>query len=140
VTLRSQASDDAGMPDDPEFRAAVIGYAEWGNHVGTGLGVVLGQPATTSSASARCARRSPSKVTSPLVIFAADKLARPRAADRAGLPIEPRKLARYRRSAEMFRAHGIRGSHLDELDRRLRTRRPGTPPGPVGLPADIQGR
>lgn len=71
-----------------------------------------------------------------LVIFAADKLARLRAADRDGQSIEPRKLAHYRRSAEMFRAHGIRGPHLHELDRRLRARRPGLPPGPFGLPAD----
>lgn len=33
VTLLSQAADDAGMPDDPEFRAAVIGYAEWGSRL-----------------------------------------------------------------------------------------------------------
>ena len=29
VTLLSIAADDAGLPDDPEFRAAIIGYAEW---------------------------------------------------------------------------------------------------------------
>jgi hemoglobin len=28
VTLLSQAADDAGMPADPEFRAAVLGYAD----------------------------------------------------------------------------------------------------------------
>ncbi len=33
VTLLSAAADDAGMPDDPEFRAAVIGYAEWGSRL-----------------------------------------------------------------------------------------------------------
>ena len=33
VTLLSQAADDAGMPDDPEFRAAIIGYAEWGSRL-----------------------------------------------------------------------------------------------------------
>jgi hemoglobin len=33
VTLLSQAADDVGMPDDPEFRAAVIGYAEWGSRL-----------------------------------------------------------------------------------------------------------
>lgn len=33
VTLLSQAADDAGLPADPEFRAAVIGYAEWGSRL-----------------------------------------------------------------------------------------------------------
>jgi hemoglobin len=29
VTLLSRAADDASLPADPEFRAALIGYAEW---------------------------------------------------------------------------------------------------------------
>jgi hemoglobin len=33
VTLLSQAADDAGLPSDPEFRAAVVGYAEWGTRL-----------------------------------------------------------------------------------------------------------
>lgn len=33
VTLLSRAADDAGLPDDPEFRAAIMGYAEWGTHL-----------------------------------------------------------------------------------------------------------
>ena len=33
VTLLSHAADDAGLPDDPEFRAALIGYAEWGSRL-----------------------------------------------------------------------------------------------------------
>ena len=33
VTLLSQAADDAGLPADPEFRAALIGYAEWGSRL-----------------------------------------------------------------------------------------------------------
>ena len=33
VTLLSQAADDAGLPDDPEFRAAIMGYAEWGTRL-----------------------------------------------------------------------------------------------------------
>ena len=41
VTLLSQAADDAGLPDDPEFRAALMGYAEWG----TRLAVHNSQPA-----------------------------------------------------------------------------------------------
>ena len=41
VTLLSRAADDAGLPDDPEFRAALMGYAEWG----TRLAVQNSQPA-----------------------------------------------------------------------------------------------
>jgi hemoglobin len=33
VTLLSQAADSAGLPDDPEFRAALMGYAEWGSRL-----------------------------------------------------------------------------------------------------------
>ena len=29
ASLRSLAADDAALPADPEFRAAVIGYVEW---------------------------------------------------------------------------------------------------------------
>ena len=33
VTLLSRAADLAGLPDDPEFRAALMGYAEWGTRL-----------------------------------------------------------------------------------------------------------
>jgi len=33
VTLLSRAADDVGLPADPEFRAALIGYAEWGSRL-----------------------------------------------------------------------------------------------------------
>jgi hemoglobin len=33
VTLLSRAADECGMPADPEFRAAIIGYAEWGSRL-----------------------------------------------------------------------------------------------------------
>lgn len=33
VTLMSLAADDSGMPADPEFRAALIGYLEWGTRL-----------------------------------------------------------------------------------------------------------
>lgn len=33
VTLLSQAADDVQLPDDPEFRAAIMGYAEWGTRL-----------------------------------------------------------------------------------------------------------
>jgi hemoglobin len=33
VTLLSRAADLANLPDDPEFRAALMGYAEWGTRL-----------------------------------------------------------------------------------------------------------
>jgi hemoglobin len=33
VTLLSRAADDASLADDPEFRAAIMGYAEWGTRL-----------------------------------------------------------------------------------------------------------
>ena len=33
VTLMSLAADDAKLPDDPEFRSALIAYAEWGSRI-----------------------------------------------------------------------------------------------------------
>jgi hemoglobin len=33
VTLLSQAADDADLPADPELRAALMGYAEWGTRL-----------------------------------------------------------------------------------------------------------
>ena len=33
VSLMSLAADDAGLPDDPEFRAALVGYLEWGTRI-----------------------------------------------------------------------------------------------------------
>jgi hemoglobin len=40
VMLLSVAADDAGLPADPEFRAALMGYSEWG----TRLAVQNSQP------------------------------------------------------------------------------------------------
>jgi hemoglobin len=33
VTLLSRAADEADLPADPEFRAAIMGYAEWGTRI-----------------------------------------------------------------------------------------------------------
>lgn len=33
VTLLSQAADMADLPADPEFRSAIMGYAEWGTRL-----------------------------------------------------------------------------------------------------------
>ena len=33
ASLMSLAADDAGLPNDPEFRAALVGYLEWGTRL-----------------------------------------------------------------------------------------------------------
>ena len=33
VSLMSLAADDAGLPSDPEFRSALLAYAEWGSRL-----------------------------------------------------------------------------------------------------------
>jgi hemoglobin len=33
ASLMSRAADDAGLPADPEFRAAFVGYLEWGTRL-----------------------------------------------------------------------------------------------------------
>jgi hemoglobin len=33
ASLMSLAADDAGLPADPEFRAAFVGYVEWGTRI-----------------------------------------------------------------------------------------------------------
>jgi hemoglobin len=33
ASLMSLAADDAGLPSDPEFRAALVGYLEWGTRI-----------------------------------------------------------------------------------------------------------
>jgi hemoglobin len=48
VTLLSRAADDAGLPADPEFRAAIMGYAEWG----TRLAVHNSQPGAQTAPNA----------------------------------------------------------------------------------------
>jgi hemoglobin len=36
ASLMSRAADDAGMPDDPEFRSALVAYLEWGTRIALG--------------------------------------------------------------------------------------------------------
>ena len=40
IALMIETADEIGMPDDPEFRAAFVGYLEWG----TRLAVINSQP------------------------------------------------------------------------------------------------
>lgn len=49
VELMSVAADDAGLPDDPEFRSALLAYLEWGTRLAmqnsqTGTDVVAEAP------------------------------------------------------------------------------------------------
>jgi hemoglobin len=48
VGLMLDTADEAGLPDDPEFRAAFVGYLEWG----TRLAKLNSQPGATSDPSA----------------------------------------------------------------------------------------
>ena len=45
ATTMSQAADDAGLPADPEFRAALIGYLEWGTRLAMANSEIDSQPA-----------------------------------------------------------------------------------------------
>jgi len=45
VALLSLAADDAGLPDDPEFRSALLAYAEWG----TRLAMANSQPGAATA-------------------------------------------------------------------------------------------
>jgi hemoglobin len=36
VQLIAQAADEAGLPDDPEFRSAFLAYVEWGTRLAKG--------------------------------------------------------------------------------------------------------
>lgn len=43
VALLLDTADELGMPDDPEFRSALVGYLEWGSR----LAVLNSQPGVT---------------------------------------------------------------------------------------------
>jgi hemoglobin len=34
AALIAEAADEAGLPDDPEFRSAFVAYVEWGSRIG----------------------------------------------------------------------------------------------------------
>jgi hemoglobin len=48
VSLLADAADEVGLPDDPEFRAAFMGYLEWG----TRLALANSQPGAAPPAEA----------------------------------------------------------------------------------------
>jgi hemoglobin len=43
VGLLLETADEVGLPDDPEFRSALVGYLEWGSR----LAVINSQPGAT---------------------------------------------------------------------------------------------
>ena len=48
VALLLETADEVGVPDDPEFRSALVGYLEWGSR----LAVINSQDGVTVSAEA----------------------------------------------------------------------------------------
>jgi hemoglobin len=46
--LIGEAADEAGLPDDPEFRSAFVAYVEWGSRIG----MANSQPGATPPADA----------------------------------------------------------------------------------------
>ena len=48
VSLLLETADELGIPDDPEFRSALVGYLEWGSR----LAVINSQPGATAEPNA----------------------------------------------------------------------------------------
>jgi hemoglobin len=46
INLLADAADEVGLPDDPEFRAAFMGYIEWGTRLARGNSQPDAQPVT----------------------------------------------------------------------------------------------
>lgn len=63
VSLLLATADELGMPDDPEFRSALVGYLEWGSR----LAVINSQPGATVVADAPMPRWGWGEVKGPYV-------------------------------------------------------------------------
>ncbi|WP_431097842.1 group II truncated hemoglobin [Polaromonas aquatica] len=63
VALLLETADELGMPDDPEFRSALVGYLEWGSR----LAVINSQPGATVDADAPMPRWGWGEVKGPYV-------------------------------------------------------------------------
>jgi hemoglobin len=48
IELLLQSADDVGLPDDPEFRSALVGYLEWGSRLAVINSVKTENPIDTS--------------------------------------------------------------------------------------------
>lgn len=49
VAVMSEAADEAGLPDDPEFRSAFVAYAEWGTRLAMANSQPGAEPPTEAS-------------------------------------------------------------------------------------------
>lgn len=61
VALLLETADELGMPDDPEFRSALVGYLEWGSR----LAVINSQPGVTAEENAPMPRWGWGEVKGP---------------------------------------------------------------------------
>jgi hemoglobin len=63
VSLLLETADELGMPDDPEFRSALVGYLEWGSR----LAVINSQPGAQVNADAPMPKWGWGEVKGPYV-------------------------------------------------------------------------
>lgn len=63
VALLLDTADELGMPDDPEFRSALVGYLEWGSR----LAVINSQPGAAVDADAPMPRWGWGEVKGPYI-------------------------------------------------------------------------
>jgi hemoglobin len=63
VSLLLETADEIGMPDDPEFRSALVGYLEWGSR----LAVINSQPGATADQNAPMPKWGWGEVKGPYV-------------------------------------------------------------------------
>lgn len=63
VTLLLECADEVGMPDDPEFRSAFVGYLEWGSR----LAMINSQPGADATIEAPMPRWGWGEVKGPYV-------------------------------------------------------------------------
>jgi hemoglobin len=61
VTLLLETADELQLPEDPEFRSALVGYLEWGSR----LAVINSQPGATAEESAPMPRWGWGEVKGP---------------------------------------------------------------------------
>jgi len=63
VALLLDTADELGLPDDPEFRSALVGYLEWGSR----LAVINSQPGATVDENASMPKWGWGEVKGPYV-------------------------------------------------------------------------
>lgn len=63
VNLLLQTADEIGLPDDPEFRSALVGYLEWGSR----LAVINSQPGAQADPDAPMPRWGWGEVKGPYI-------------------------------------------------------------------------